>query len=406
MSSVTKRVSMVPLAAVLAALAMIGPFAIDTYLPSFPAMQADFGVSTVQMQQTLSVYLIVFAVMMLFHGTLSDSFGRRPVILANIAVFTLASAGCALAASFEQLLFFRALQGASAGAGIVVGRAIIRDTFEGHAAQRLMSLVTMIFGLAPAVAPVVGAWLQDAFGWRAVFVFLVAYGFIVFLACCLRLSESLPPADRQPFRLAVLARNYWTLGRSLPLFLISSAVAFNFSGFFLYILSAPAFVYDILGLTAAEFPWLFVPGIVGVMTGAWASGRLAGRVSPRTTVRFAYAIIFGAAAFNVAYSAYADPALPWSVLPVLVYTAGMALAMPSLTLLALDLFPSNRGLTASLLGFAHSLVSGITAGVISPLLSHDDLTLALGMAGLALVGWLCWTFYAGDKPPALAARRG
>lgn len=134
------------LAAVLAALAMIGPFAVDTYLPSFPAMQADLAITQTQVQQTLSVYLVAFAFMTLFHGTLSDSFGRRPVVLANLAVFALASVGCALAAGFEQLLLFRALQGASAGAGIVVGRAIIRDSLEGHAAQRLMSLVTMIFG--------------------------------------------------------------------------------------------------------------------------------------------------------------------------------------------------------------------------------------------------------------------
>lgn len=179
---------MARLAVLLAALAMVGPFAIDTYLPSFPAMQAGLGASTVQMQQTLSVYLVVFAAMMLFHGTLSDSFGRRPIVLVNLALFTAASAGCTLASTFEQLLLFRALQG--------------------------------------------------------------------------------------------------------------------------------------------------------------------------------------------------------------VYTLGMALAMPSLTLIALDLFPQNRGLTASLLGFAHSLVSGIAAGVVSPLLSHDDFTLALGMAALAVTGWIAWAVYA------------
>ena len=382
------------LAVLLAALAMIGPFAIDTYLPSFPAIQADLGASTVQIQQTLSVYLVVFAVMMLFHGTLSDSFGRRPVVLVNLALFTLASAGCALAATFEQLLFFRAIQGASAGAGIVVGRAVIRDTFDGHAAQRLMALVTIIFGLAPAIAPIAGAWLQSTFGWRAVFAFLVVYGAVVLAASVLALPESLRAADRQPFRLGVLARNYWTLGRSRPLFLISMAVACNFSGFFLYILSAPAFVYDLLGLTAAEFPWLFTPGVIGVMAGAWVSSRLAGRTSPRRTVNLGFGIIFAAVAFNLVYSGLADPALPWSVLPILVYTFGMALAMPSLTLLALDLFPQNRGLAASLLGFAHSLVSGITAGVFSPLLSHDDFTLALGMAALSFTGWIAWALYA------------
>ena len=387
------RAPMRGLATLLAALAMIGPFAVDTYLPSFPAIQSDLTVSTVQVQQTLSLYLIAFAVMMLFHGTLSDSFGRRPVVLVNLAVFVLASVGCALAGSFEQLLIFRVLQGASAGAGIVIGRAIIRDSFEGHAAQRLMSLVTMIFGLAPAIAPVIGGWLQAVFGWRSVFVFLIAYSALLLLACQLRLPETLPVSQRQPFRLGPLARNYWTLGRSGPLFLISSAIALNFSGFFLYIVSAPAFIYDLLGLGEHDFAWLFAPGIAGVMGGAWLSGRLAGRLTPRQTAKLAYAVMFAAAAGNLAYSALAAPALPWSVLPIMIYTIGMALAMPSLTLLALDLFPKNRGLTASLIGFSHSLVSGIAAGVVSPLLSHSALALALGMAGIMSAGWVCWQFY-------------
>jgi DHA1 family bicyclomycin/chloramphenicol resistance-like MFS transporter len=383
------------LAVLLAALAMIGPFSIDTYLPSFPAIQSDLEVTAVQMQQTLSVYLFTFAVMTLFHGTLSDSFGRRPIVLVSLSVFAIGSLGCALAGSFEQLLVFRGIQGLSAGAGIVVGRAIIRDSLQGHDAQRLMSLVTMIFGVAPAIAPIIGGWLQDRFGWRSVFVFLVAYSTILLLACRLRLPETLPRSDRQPFRLEPLAVNYWTLGRSLPLFLLSSAIALNFCGFFIYIVSAPAFIYDVLGLTATDFPWLFVPGIAGVMVGAFLSGRLAGKLSRRTTVHAGYAVIFTAAVMNLAYSGLAPPAVPWSVAPVMVYTIGMALSMPSLTLLALDLFPHNRGLAASLLGFEHSLLSAIAAGVVSPMLSHSDITLAGGMAGLAVMGWVVWLLYLG-----------
>jgi DHA1 family bicyclomycin/chloramphenicol resistance-like MFS transporter len=293
------------------------------------------------------------------------------------------------------LLLFRGIQGLSAGAGIVVGRAIIRDSLEGHAAQRLMSLVTMIFGVAPAIAPIIGGWLQSWFGWRSVFVFLVAYGTILLLACRARLPETLRQTDRQPFRLGPLTRNYWTLGRSGPLFLLSSAIALNFCGFFIYIVSAPAFIYDRLGLTATDFPWLFVPGIAGVMVGAFFSGRLAGKLSPRKTVHAGFAVIFSAAVMNLAYCSLAPPALPWSVAPIMVYTIGMALAMPSLTLIALDLFPHNRGLAASLLGFEHSLLSGLAAGVVSPILSYSTLALASGMAGLAAMGWTSWLLYLG-----------
>jgi DHA1 family bicyclomycin/chloramphenicol resistance-like MFS transporter len=389
----SKPISAPLLAAILAGLAMLGPFSIDTYLPSFPAIAGDFSITALRLQQTLSAYLLPFAFMTLFHGTLSDSFGRRPVILVSLVCFALGSVGCAMAQSYEQLLLFRGAQGLSAGAGMVVGRAIIRDSFEGHAAQRLMSMVTMIFGLAPAIAPVIGGLLQSWFGWRAVFVFLALFGAALYLLCHLRLPETLPPSSRQPFAVVPLFRNYVKLAGSLRLFLLSSAVALNFCGFFLYIASAPALIYGLLGLGENQFAWLFVPGIAGVMMGAFLSGRLAGRASPQRTVKIAYGLMFSAAVLNLAYSGFFEPALPWTVLPVMLYSMGMALGMPSVTLLALDLFPHNRGMAASLQGFEQSFLSGIVAGFVSPLLSHADLALAGGMAGLLLLGWLAWMTY-------------
>lgn len=381
------------LAAILAGLAMIGPFTIDTYLPSFPAMGRDLEATPAQLQQTLSVYFLTFAVMTLFHGTLSDSFGRRPVILASLVVYIAASIGCAAATDFGQLLVFRVLQGTSAGAGMVVGRAVIRDSFEGHAAQRLMSLVTMIFGLAPAIAPVVGGWLQAWFGWQSVFLFLASYGLALLVVCWMRLPETHPPPARQPFAVVPLARTYFMLAGNRPLLLLCVGVGLNFAGFFIYIVSAPAFVYDLLGLNEKQFGWLFLPGIIGVMFGAFLSGRAAGTLSPQRTIGIAYVVMFGAAAFNLTYSAFAAPALPWSVLPIMIYTIGMALAMPSITLLALEIFPRNRGATSSLQGFMHSFISSVSAGLISPLVSRSDLTLALAMTGLLSLGCLSWVMY-------------
>ena len=179
----------------------------------------------------------------------------------------------------------------------------------------------------------------------------------------------------------------------MPLFLLSSAIALNFGGFFLYVVSAPAFIYDVLRLAETDFAYLCVPAIAGVMLGAFLSGRLAGRITPRGTVRIAYFIMFGAALFNVTYSAAAPPALPWSVLPVMIYGMGMALAMPSITLLALELFPHNRGMTASLQGFEHSFVAAIVAGMVSPFLSASAFMLALGMALFAAMGFVSWVLY-------------
>jgi len=388
-----RKVSAPLLAVTLAGLVMMGPFSVDTYLPSFPAIQREFAVASIELQQTLTAYLAAFAVMTLFHGALSDSFGRRPVILGCLAIFVLGSIGCTFAQSFPQLLFFRGVQGLSAGVGWVVGRAIVRESFPGHDAQRLLSLITMIFGLAPALAPVIGGWLQGAFGWRAVFTFLTLYGVLQLAVCWRALPETHPREKRQPFAPAPLFRTYLMLASSPRLRLLSLAVALNFCGFFLYVASAPAVIYGLLGLTELHFPVLFVPGIAGVMLGAFLSHRMAGRVSRRHTVQTGYLVMFGAVAFNVGYHALYPAALPWTVLPYAAYAVGMALAAPSVQLLVLDLFPQNSGTASSMQGFAHALFTAFTAALIAPLLSGSGLTLALGALGLLTLGCLSWVTY-------------
>src|SRR5690348_10246101 len=160
------------LAALLAALSMLSPFSIDTFFPSFHAIAADFGLSKWAVQQTLTVYMLPLSIMSLVQGPLSDAVGRRPVILTGIFIYTVASIGCTFAPNFGTLLAFRALQGVSAGVGMIVGRAVIRDLFEGPQAQRLLSLVTMLFAFAPAVAPVIGGWIHVTFSWHGVFGFM------------------------------------------------------------------------------------------------------------------------------------------------------------------------------------------------------------------------------------------
>jgi DHA1 family bicyclomycin/chloramphenicol resistance-like MFS transporter len=388
-----KPVSPALLVVVLAGLAMIGPFSVDTYLPSFPSIARDFAATPVQLQQTLSVYLAAFAVMTLFHGSLSDSFGRRPVILGCLLVYTIASIGCATAQSFAHLLFFRGMQGLAGGAGWVIGRAVVRDAFEGHHAQRVLSMVTMVFGLAPAIAPVVGGWLQATSGWRAVFVFLILYGATMLTVCWFKLPETHPPSARQPFALRPLAGNYWKLARHPLMALLCVTAAFNFSGLFLYIASAPAIIYGLLGLTEHHFSALFVPTVAGIMLGAFLSGRLAGRISPPRTVAIGFAVLLLAAVINVGYHAFFPPALPWSVVPVVVYAVGMALSGPSIQLLVLDLFPQNRGLASSLQGFTHTCCTALTAGVLASLLSVSGLALALGQGAMMALAWLTWVWY-------------
>jgi DHA1 family bicyclomycin/chloramphenicol resistance-like MFS transporter len=388
-----KPVSAPLLVVILGALAMIGPFSVDTYLPSFPSIARDFAATPLELQQTLSVYLVAFAVMTLFHGALSDSFGRRPVILGCLLVYTIASIGCATAQSYGQLLMFRGMQGLAGGAGWVIGRAIVRDAFEGHHAQRMLAMVTMVFGLAPALAPIIGGWLQATSGWRGVFAFLVLYGATMLAVSWFKLPETHPVAARQPFELRPLAANYLKLSRNPLMVLLCLTAAFNFSGLFLFIAAAPAIIYDLLGLTEHHFSALFVPTVAGIMFGAYLSGRFAGRVSPRRTVAAGFAVLLAAVAINAGYHALYPPALPWSVVPVVVYAVGMALSGPSIQLLVLDLFPANRGLASSLQGFTHTVCTALTAGVFASLLSVSGLALALGQGAMLALAWLCWLAY-------------
>ena len=287
--------------------------------------------------------------MTLWHGAISDRFGRRNVILVALGLFAVASAGCTLATSIEHLWFWRAMQGMTAGAGIVISRAIVRDLFDGAAAQ---------------VVSTAALWL----------------------ACWKLLPETLPPEKRQSLRPAYLGRTYWAVMTSPPFLFVCAAMSLNFGGFFLYVLSTPVFLMTHLGVPETGFLWLFGPAMCGLMGGSWLSGRLAGKISPSRTILFGYVVMGSAAGFNLVLNLTLPPGLPWSIMPVFVYTTGMSLAMPSLTLFALDPFPAQRGLAASCQTFFQSGFNGLAAALIAPALWGSTLTMAFGMAGLLLAG--------------------
>ena len=260
------------LAVLLAVLGMLGPFSIDTYLPAFSGIAQSLGASPVQMQQTLSAYLFGFAFMSLFHGAISDSLGRRPVVLWGLAAFTLASAGCALSQSIGQLVFFRAMQGLCTGAGIVVARAVVRDMFSPTQAQKVMSQITIYFGVAPAIAPIIGGWLFVNLNWHSIFWFLTAVGVVLWIGNYKLLPETLHVTQRQPLKLSNLMQGYWQLGMDPRFLLLALASGVPCNGMFLYVLSAPVFLGEHLGLAPTQFFWFFVLTIGGIMCGAWVSG--------------------------------------------------------------------------------------------------------------------------------------
>jgi DHA1 family bicyclomycin/chloramphenicol resistance-like MFS transporter len=378
------------LAVLLACLGIVGPFSIDTYLPAFTGIAASLGATPVQMQQTLSAYLFGFAVMNLFHGALADSFGRRPVVLWGLALFTLASVGCALSQTIGQLVFFRALQGISAGAGIVVSRAIIRDMFPPDQAQKVMSQVTIYFGVAPAVAPMIGGLLFVHADWHSIFWLLALIGLALWVANWRVLPETLHVSQRQPFEVRDLMRGYWQLGSSRRFLLLALASGIPFNGMFLYVLSAPVWLGDHLQLLPTQFFWFFVLTIGGIMGGAWWSGRLAGRIRPTEQIRRGFVIMTSTAVINVAANLVFAPHAAWALLPVAVFAFGWALMVPVVTLMVLDLAPTRRGMASSLQAFVGSAANGIVAGVIAPLVMHSTVALAAASLLMLGVGAIAW----------------
>ena len=391
-----KALSAAGLATMLAAMSMLGPFSIDAYLPAFPNIQATLGATPLEVQQSLTFYMLAFAAMVLWHGALADAFGRRNVILVSLVMFSIGTLGCASAHTVHYLWVFRVMQGVSAGAGVVVGRAIIRDLYDDAAAARLLSLVTMIFSIAPAIAPILGGWIVTLFDWRAIFLSLLAYSVLLFLYCYRRLPETLPPHKRQPFNPRYLARNYGDILRS-PLFLMKSGVvALNFAGLFVYIAAAPEFLPRHLGLGPSQFGWLFIPAVSGIFLGALAANRMAGKMTFSRQIGIGFCFLIAAPVLNVLYHLLLPPALPWSVAPLLFYNFGMSVVAPAATLLAMDLFPHIRGTVASCQSFALTLLGALVAGVIAPFLAQSVLWLAAGQLAFsasALVLWLTSRHY-------------
>ncbi len=380
------------LAVLLAVLGMLGPFSIDTYIPAFSGIAQSLGATPVQMQQTLSAYLFGFAFMSLFHGAISDSLGRRPVVLWGLAAFTLASAGCALSQSIGQLVFFRAMQGLSTGAGIVVARAVVRDMFDPTQAQKVMSQITIYFGVAPAIAPIVGGWLFVHANWHSIFWFLTVVGVILWTANYKLLPETLHLTHRQPFKVDNLMQGYWKLGRDPRFLLLALASGVPFNGMFLYVLSAPAFLGEHLALAPTEFYWFFVLTISGIMGGAWVSGRMAGKLAPKQQIKYGFVIMLLIALLNLGANLLFKADVSWALIPLAIFAFGWAMMVPVVTLLVLDLHPERRGMASSLQAFIASTANGVVAGVIAPLVMHSTVAMAAASLAMMCVGLIAWLY--------------
>ncbi|MDH5785992.1 MAG: multidrug effflux MFS transporter, partial [Chromatiales bacterium] len=343
---------LLPLSLVVGVLSMLAPFSIDTYLPSFPDIAAEFVASPLQMQQTMSLYLLAFALSTLFYGPLSDSFGRRPVAVAALLFYTFSSLGCMAAENINQLIVFRIGQGLSASAGLVIGRAMIRDCVAGLLARRVMARVMLIFALAPAVAPVMGGLLHDLFGWRSVFAFLSILVVVMMAMLLLGSRETLPREGRHSIHPVMVGRAYGRALRHGRFMGLITSFALMFSAMFIYLAASPDIIYQHLGLGVNDFWIFFVPVVGGVVVGSQLAGWLASRLTSEQTIRMGFVLMLAAACLNVMQGAWLPAAILNVIAPPTIYVIGMSMAMPNITLAALDCFPHNRGMASALQSFS------------------------------------------------------
>jgi len=378
------------IAVLLGGLTGLAPFALDTYLPAFPEMAASLGASRATVQQSLTSYLAPYAAMMLVHGPMSDRYGRRTWIMVGLLLFCAGSLGCAFAQSIEALLGWRMVQGLSVGATTVVARALVRDLYEGAAAQRVFAQVNLVFILAPAAAPILGGYLLTSLGWRSIFWFLLFYPVVLLAVCWRWLPETLPREKRVSLRFTRLAGNLLTLGERPAFGGLVLMTAAAFCGFFGYVLAAPAFVRDLLGLKPTEFGWLFLATACGTLVGSFWATRRADTKHPVATVGTGLGLAAAAAIANLAYHAVLPPAVPWSVLPLALYCCGYALMLPSATLLILDTSPLPRGATSSLQSFLQIACATLTSAVVVPYVTRSAFWLAAAMFAWWFLSAICW----------------
>ncbi len=375
---------------ILASLTALAPFAIDTYLPAFEVMENDLATNSNFIQQTLTFYLVPYTIMTIFHGAISDSIGRIKTIKYGMSLFILGSIGCVFATSIEMLWISRLIQGVGAGAGNVVARAMVRDLYSGATAQKVMATIQIIFGIAPAIAPMVGGLLLGI-SWQAIFIFLIIYSVLITIFSVNFLPETISKQNQLPFNLeSVLSRYRDLLNDKNYIFLIL-AVSFNFSAFFLYVLSSPIFLMQHLNLSSSQFGYLFIPTVTGMILGSFISKKTAGIISPAKMLKIAYLWMLLITSLNLIFCIFFQSIIFVNIGLIALYNIGMAAAMPLISIKALDCFPKARGTAASGQAFSQMLVSSVVAGLVIPIIWGSLATLAIGMLVIFSLGLVAIT---------------
>ncbi len=374
--------------ATIVGLVAVGPLATDMYLPAFPSIMQAFGVGMDRVQQTLSLFLLGFALAQLLYGPLSDRFGRKPVLIGGMLLFFISSAGIAFADNIETLSLLRLLQALGGSAGPVLGRAMVRDVHGPRDSARLLSYIGTAMALAPALAPVIGGYMTVWFGWESIFLFLACYALGGLYLLVLRVPETAPPGSQQPLKLQALLGSYAALLRHHNWRWYALCLSFASAGLFAFLSGSPFVIINFLGYEERQYGLFFAFIIAGYMAGTFVSGKFAFRLGIDTLVGYG-AILAALSGAIMALLALGQVHSVWAViLPQTLFMFGAGVIMPQSLAGALAPFPQITGTSSSLLGFCQmTLAAGVGIGVGH---YHDgsplSMALAIGAMGMGCLG--------------------
>jgi MFS transporter, DHA1 family, multidrug resistance protein len=376
--------------AMLAMLTALGPLSTDLYLPSLPGMAAALGSDLARVQLTLSVYLFAFAAGQIVYGPIGDKIGRKPVILAGLALYCVASALCAFAASTELLIAARALQAFGAAGPIVLGRAIVRDIYDGQGAARELSRMGMIMGLVPAVAPVIGGLLDPVFGWRAGFVVLLGCGVALALAVLLLLPETARQTSPGPISFRGILRTFRMVLRH-PVFRLNAALTgLTFAGLFAFISGSSFVLQKAYGLSPFQFGLSFSFAVLGYICGSVLTQWLVGPWGLARTMRLGALCLGVSGTAMLGLMAAGTGSSLEITLPMALYASGVGLVLPPANAGAMMPFGENAGAASSLQGLIQGAFAASTGAVMALFLDGRPLVMPLvicvmGLAAAVLV---------------------
>ncbi|MBV7486959.1 multidrug effflux MFS transporter [Bordetella sp. BOR01] len=370
-------------------LTAIGPFSIDMYLPAFPAIAGSLQVPRGDVERTLAAYLIGLAMAQVVYGPLADRYGRKKPMLAGLALYAAASLGCALATSIEILTLCRVLQALGGAAGVVIPRAVIRDHYETQDAARAMSLLMLIMGLAPILAPLAGGQLLLVVGWRSLFWLMAAGALVMMAATALVMRESLAPHRVQPLSAASIARNYTALVRHRGFMAHSLAGGFGQAGMFAYIISSPRLFIEFYGIDPQHYGLLFGANAAGLIVGSQISARLLRTHTPLQLQRGALHALAAASLAMLALALAGLMTLPLLMACLVGYMFSQGFVNPNSAALALSEQGSRLGVGSALLGTLQLSCSAVAGFVVSVWQAAGPLPLATVLACCACLSWLC-----------------